>query len=675
MIPGQFVQDLLTRVDIVDLVGRTVTLKKAGINYKGLCPFHGEKSPSFIVSPTRQTYHCFGCGVHGDAIRFLCEHHGMAFPDAVRDLAQQVGMQVPEEDTSPEERAEAARKRAQVTTLTELLAKAADHYKTQLKASPRAIDYLKGRGLSGEVAARFALGWSPEGWRTLASCFPRYDDPLLVESGMVIVSGDDPATQKRYDRFRERVMFPIRNVKGEVIAFGGRVLDKGEPKYLNSPETPIFSKGRELYGLFESRQGLREKGYVLVTEGYMDVVALAQLGFPNAVATLGTACTADHVRLLLRFTEKVIFSFDGDAAGRRAAGRALEAALPHASDTRSFRFLFLPKEHDPDSYIREFGTEAFEQYVQGALPLSQQLVEAAQQDCDMTTAEGRARMLAQARPLWSALPEGALQIQLLGELAIKAHLPAADLQALWRSSAGGRPRRGERSHGAADDDGHWHDAPADLDEANAQYGGDAHAEHGHDTGQGGARPQGRKRDFQDKLRFRSNRPMNPKWAAQAREEAEIEAQRRQPRSAPMRIESILLQMLFGHPEYWDQLSPYEHQILHNLARPWGLLVAWLERDLTEHGPRPWAVLSLALREDASFDQEALQVADGDADPGATPEDFRRAMDILLNRELGAQMQALVALIPTDPGAIARYREVDGHWKEVKARLSAARPQD
>jgi DNA primase len=679
VIPGQFVQDLLTRVDIVELVGRSVTLKKAGINYKGLCPFHGEKSPSFIVSPTRQTYHCFGCGVHGDAIRFLCEHHGMPFPDAVRDLAQQVGMQVPEEDTSPEERAEAARKRAQVTTLTELLAKAADHYKAQLKASPRAIDYLKGRGLSGEIAARFALGWSPEGWRTLASCFARYDDPLLVESGMVIVSGDDPATQKRYDRFRERVMFPIRNVKGEVIAFGGRVLDKGEPKYLNSPETPIFSKGRELYGLFESRQGLREKGYVLVTEGYMDVVALAQLGFPNAVATLGTACTADHVRLLLRFTDKVIFSFDGDAAGRRAAGRALEAALPHASDTRSFRFLFLPKEHDPDSYVREFGPEAFEQYVLDAVPLSQQLMEAAQQDCDMTTAEGRARMLSQARPLWSALPEGALQMQLLGELAIKANLPLADLQTLWRSGAGGgsRPRRAERAP-SADGDGPWHDAPPDLDEANAQHGGDHHHP---DPGAGadGGRPRGR--DFgggktgQGSGRFRSNRPVNPKWAAREREEAEVEAQRRQPRKAPLRVESRIVQMLFGHPEYWEQLPPYEHQILHHLAPPWGPLVAWLERDLMEHGPRPWALLSHALREEPGFDAQALQVADGDADPGATPDDFRRAMDVLLDRELGAQKVALIAQIPSDPGAIARFREVDRHWKEVKARLVAARPED
>ena len=666
MIPGQFVQDLIARVDIVELVGRTVTLKKAGINYKGLCPFHGEKSPSFIVSPTRQTYHCFGCGVHGDAIRFLCEHHGMGFVDAVTDLAQQVGMPVPEDNASPEERAEAARKKAQTATLTDVLAKAAEHYKKQLKASPRAIEYLKGRGLSGEIAARFALGWSPEGWRTLASCFPSYDDPLLVESGMVIVSGDDPATQKRYDRFRERVMFPIRNVKGEVIAFGGRVLDKGEPKYLNSPETPVFSKGRELYGLFEARQGLRDKGYVLVTEGYMDVVALAQLGFPNAVATLGTACTAEHVHKLLRFTEKVIFSFDGDAAGRRAAGRALEAALPHATDTRSFRFLFLPREHDPDSYVREFGAKAFEQYVLDALPLSQQLIEVAQQDCDMATAEGRARMLAQAKPLWSALPEGALQRQLLGELALKANLPLADLQALWKTEA---PRARRPRARDADDGGPWDEVPHDLDDANQQAAG-SHDPHDDRPHGGGGSPG--KRKFE---RFNSNRPMNPKWAARQREEAELEAQRRQPRSAPQLPESRAVQMLFGHPEYWDQLSADEHEFLHVLPAPYGPLIAWLERDHSEHGPRPWAVLSHALRDDPALGPDALAVADGDADPDATYADFRRAVDTLLDRHLKAQAQALIAQAAADPTALARYREVYRHWEEVKARLSAQRAEE
>ena len=444
MIPPAFVQDLLSRVDIVEIVGRQVQLKKAGINHKGLCPFHGEKTPSFSVSPTRQTYHCFGCGVHGNAIGFLMEQSGMGFVDAVRDLAQQVGMTVPEDDTTPEERARAAALKERRGSLGETLAKAAAHYRKQLKASPRAVEYLKRRGLTGEIAAHFGLGYAPDGWRTLASAFARYDDPLLEEAGLVISSGEDEAERKRYDRFRDRVMFPIRSVQGEVIGFGGRVIDQGEPKYLNSPETPLFSKGRELYGLFEARQALRQKGFVLVVEGYMDVVALAQLGFANAVATLGTACTAEHVQKLFRFTDAVIFSFDGDAAGRRAASRALEAALPHASDTRSVRFLFLPPEHDPDSYVREQGSEAFEQCIAQAVPLSRQLLEVAREGCDLASAEGRARMLANAKPLWQALPEGALRRQVMKDLATSGGLSADDLVSLWKLPlpAAGAPRRG-----------------------------------------------------------------------------------------------------------------------------------------------------------------------------------------------------------------------------------------
>ncbi len=435
MIAPSFLQDLLSRVDIAEVVGRHVTLKKSGANHMGLCPFHGEKSPSFAVSPSRQTYHCFGCGVHGNAIGFLMEHSGMGFIDAVNDLAQQVGMTVPQDERSPEERERANKLKERQGTLSDVLAKAASHYRQQLKASPRAIDYLKQRGLSGEIAARFAMGYAPDGWRALASAFPRYDDPLLEESGLVIAQeADDPAADaKRYDRFRDRIMFPIRSVQGDVIGFGGRVLDRGEPKYLNSPETPVFSKGRELYGLFEARTAIRQHGFVLVVEGYMDVVALAQLGFPNAVATLGTACTAEHVQKLFRFTDAVVFSFDGDAAGRRAAGRALEAALPHATDVRGIRFLFLPAEHDPDSYVREHGTEGFARCIEQAVPLSRQLVAVAQEGCDMATAEGRARFLAIARPLWTALPDGALKRQLLGELASVATLDASELSGLWRT--------------------------------------------------------------------------------------------------------------------------------------------------------------------------------------------------------------------------------------------------
>jgi len=288
-------------------------------------------------------------------------------------------MTVPEEQVSPQERERRDTLRQRRLSLGEVLTKAADFYRAQLKATPKAVDYLKRRGLTGTVAARFGLGFAPPGWRTLAGVFAAYDDPLLEEAGLVRQkdSGDTTegqtaaeADRGRYDWFRDRVMFPIRAVSGEVIGFGGRVLTDEKPKYINSPETPLFSKGRELYGLFEARQALRDKGYALVVEGYMDVVALAQSGFPNAVATLGTACTADHVQKLFRFTDSVVFSFDGDAAGRRAAGRALEASLPHASDLRTVRFLFLPPEHDPDSYVRELGAHAFEQQVAQAVPLS-----------------------------------------------------------------------------------------------------------------------------------------------------------------------------------------------------------------------------------------------------------------------------------------------------------------
>ncbi len=449
MIPPAFIQDLLGRVDIVEVVGRHVELRRSGANFAGLCPFHAEKSPSFTVAPSKQFYHCFGCGAHGDAIRFLMEHSGMTFMDAVGELAQQTGMTVPEDRSSPQERERAADLRERQATLSDVLSRTSDHYRLQLKASSRAIAYLKGRGLSGAVAKRYGIGYAPEGWRGLASVFARYDDPLLEEAGLVIVqeatSGEE-SERRRYDRFRDRVMFPIRSVQGEVIGFGGRVLDKGEPKYLNSPETPVFVKGRELYGLHEARAALREKGYALVVEGYMDVVALAQHGFPNAVATLGTACTAEHVQKLFRFTDSVVFSFDGDAAGRRAASRALEAALPHAGDTRSIRFLFLPAEHDPDSFVREQGAAAFETAVLQAVPLSRQLMDTVSADCALDSAEGRARMLATAKPLWMTLPDGALRRQVLGELALMGRLEVPDLQALWQIG-GATADRGPRLPG------------------------------------------------------------------------------------------------------------------------------------------------------------------------------------------------------------------------------------
>ncbi len=426
----------------------------------GLCPFHTEKSPSFSVSPSKQFYHCFGCGASGDAVRFLTEHLGQSFVEAVRDLAQSAGMQVPEDDVAPQERERREGLRQRRLTLASMLAKASEYYRAQLKSGPRAIDYLKQRGLTGVIAARFGLGYAPPGRRALAGVFAEYSDPMLEEGGLVRRKGDDEAEVERYDWFRDRIMFPIRSVDGAVIGFGGRVLDHSQPKYLNSPETPVFSKGRELYGLHEARIGLRERGYALVVEGYMDVLALAQSGFGNAVATLGTACTAEHVQKLFRFTDSVVFSFDGDAAGRGAARRALEASLPHASDLRSIRFLFLPPEHDPDSFVRKLGAAAFEAAVAQAQPLSRQLILHAAEGADLDTAEGRARLVAQATPLWQALPEGTLRDQVLGEVAERARLPREDLAHRWgrggrrapgdiHRSAGREPRRHLRPRVAA----------------------------------------------------------------------------------------------------------------------------------------------------------------------------------------------------------------------------------
>ena len=430
MIPQSFIQDLLNRVDIVDVVGRYVQLKKGGANYMGLCPFHNEKSPSFTVSPTKQFYHCFGCGAHGTAIGFLIEYSGLGFVEAVKDLAQGVGMTVPDEDRLPP--AQRAQVQAQSLALSEVMSKAAEFYRHQLRGAPHAIAYLKGRGLSGEIAARFGLGYAPDGWDALRAVFPDYQAETLVEAGLVIdKSGEEGAGRKRYDRFRDRIMFPIRNTKGQVIAFGGRVLDGGEPKYLNSPETPLFQKGSELYGLFEARQAIREAGYVLVAEGYMDVVALAQLGFPQAVATLGTACTPTHVQKLLRQTDHVVFSFDGDSAGRRAARRALDACLPHATDSKTLKFLFLPPEHDPDSYVREYGAEAFEQQVRDAMPLSQFLIAEVTRDKDLGTPEGRAHAQFDAKPLLQAMPASALRWQLVRSLAQATQTSPAELEALF----------------------------------------------------------------------------------------------------------------------------------------------------------------------------------------------------------------------------------------------------
>jgi DNA primase len=429
LIPQSFIADLLNRIDIVDVVGQHVKLKKAGANYQGLCPFHSEKSPSFSVSPTKQFYHCFGCGAHGSAISFLMEYSGLGYVDAIEDLARSAGLDVPREERTANDVA----RQQQAMALSEVMSSAADWYRQQLKGNTRAVEYLKGRGLTGEIAKRYALGYAPDGWQGLEAVFGSYTNDevakTLVEGGLVIQGEQSEGSPvKRYDRFRDRVMFPIRNPKGQTIGFGGRILDQGEPKYLNSPETPLFSKGNTLYGLFEARQAIRAQEYVLVCEGYMDVVALAQLGFPNAVATLGTACTANHVRMLLRQTDKVVFSFDGDSAGQRAAQRALEACLPLMSDDKEIRFLFLPTEHDPDSYVRAYGAAAFEKVIKEAMSISSFFFKTVSEDRELNTPEGRAHTHHAAKPLLLSMPPIALRTQILRELAIRTNTTPAELE-------------------------------------------------------------------------------------------------------------------------------------------------------------------------------------------------------------------------------------------------------
>ena len=583
-IPQHFIQELLARADIVEIVGRYVQLKKTGANFSGLCPFHGEKTPSFTVSPSKQFYHCFGCGKNGNAIGFLMDHTGAGFVETVHELAQQYGMPVPEDERSPAERARAAQDTERRATLTDVLERAADAYRQHLKASPHAVDYLKRRGVSGAVARDFGLGYAPEGWRALASVFPDYADPLLEQSGLVIVGEQDE--DKRYDRFRDRIMFPIRDVKGQVIGFGGRVLGDEKPKYLNSPETPVFHKGRELYGLFEARGALREHGYALVTEGYMDVVALAQLGFANAVATLGTACTPEHVHKLFRFTNSVVFSFDGDAAGRRAAHKALAAALPLASDVRSVKFLFLPPEHDPDSFIRTEGAEAFRQAVQAAVPLSRFVLDAAAEGCDMETAEGRSHFAANARPLWQALPAGALAQQLLGEIAALVRIGTHELHALW----GVRP----------------------------------------------AGPIASTRALRERHAGNTAPPAGPGTSGRGTPQVPH-------RAAPLGRAQRALQIVLTAPEIWPALSASDHQLLCELPAPYGALFTWLDGQEQEHGTQPWSALREALREH-EHENAAVQAIESlhddiESDPAELQAILRRERPLYLKRRMDAALSA------------------------------------
>jgi DNA primase len=419
VIPESFIQELLSRVDIVDVVERYIQLKKAGANYQACCPFHSEKSPSFSVSPTKQFYHCFGCGAHGSAIGFVMQYAGLGFVEAVEELAGQLGLPVPKEVSAR------SQEKARQQPLTERMARAARFYKDQLKASPKAVEYLKGRGLTGEIAAHYGLGYAPDDWQGLERVFDDYASPAMVECGLVIENEQG----RRYDRFRDRIMFPIQDQRGNVIGFGGRVLGQGEPKYLNSPETPLFHKGEELYGLPQARKEIQQQNMVLVVEGYMDVVGLAQSGVENVVATLGTAATGINIQRLIRLADRVVFCFDRDAAGERAAKRAMEVSLEYLVDGKSIEFLYMDGDQDPDEFVREHGREAFIRQTQNAARLSDFLVRKLMLESNTHTAEGRARLVSEARPLLQKISAPVLRVQITKEIAKHAQISQAELEA------------------------------------------------------------------------------------------------------------------------------------------------------------------------------------------------------------------------------------------------------
>ncbi|MCG5031779.1 DNA primase [Mesosutterella sp. OilRF-GAM-744-9] len=420
MIPESFIKDLLDRVDIVDVVSRFVTLKKKGINWFGLCPFHHEKTGSFSVNQSKQFYKCFGCGAHGNAIGFLMQYKGISYPEAIRELAAEVGMQVPEEPGS-------RRRREKTESLTELMDRARGFYALELRKSPAALAYLQGRQISEATQAKFSLGYSPDSWQALEALFgAHYGDKALEACGLVISKDGH-----RYDRFRGRVMFPIRNPRGQVIGFGARVMGQGEPKYLNSPETDIFRKGQEVYGLWEGREAIRKAGRAIVCEGYMDVIQLSQAGFGEAVAALGTAIGQAHIRKLFKIVPRIYFSFDGDAAGRHAARRALEQVLPVIEDTLEARFVLLPPEHDPDSLIKAEGPQAYERELEHSFPLSAFLVNSLKEGKAMGSPEGRAQFVSEAKPLLASLTHAPmLRRQLLGSLAMEVQMAPQELAAL-----------------------------------------------------------------------------------------------------------------------------------------------------------------------------------------------------------------------------------------------------
>ena len=423
-IPQQFIDDLLNQADIIDVIDSRVALKKRGKEHIACCPFHSEKTPSFTVSQNKQFYHCFGCGAHGTALGFIMEYERLDFVDAIEALAAEYQMEVPREQGHSQQQ-------DNKQPIYQILDTASQLYQQQLKATPKAIEYLKNRGLSGEISKTFGLGYAPDSWDFILQQLGKAPEQTLglMKAGMVIEKSKD----RHYDRFRDRIMFPIRDRRGRVIAFGGRIIDQGEPKYLNSPETPVFHKGQELYGLYEARQAVRELTRIVIVEGYMDVVALAQNGITYSVATLGTATSKEQVEKLFRIVPELVFCFDGDQAGRKAAWRALENSLPVLRDGVQARFLFLPDGEDPDSLVRKEGQQAFEQRLQSATPLSEFMLDSLAESLDLSAVDGRARLAEKAKPLISKLADGVFKDLLTEQLAqrvgmsrssIQTHIPA-----------------------------------------------------------------------------------------------------------------------------------------------------------------------------------------------------------------------------------------------------------
>ncbi len=418
LIPQDFIDDLIARADVVEVIGKRIQLKKAGREFKACCPFHDEKTPSFTVSPGKGFYHCFGCGAHGTAIGFLMEYEHMSFVEAIESLAGIMGVEVPHDESD--------RPARRYDELFTLMADVEQHWQGRLRDNPPAVEYLKQRGIDGATAKRFGIGFAPDGWSNILDKFGKTPEATerLLATGLIIRKDNG----KHYDRFRERIMFPIRDPRGRTIGFGGRALGDGEPKYLNSPETVLFHKGRELYGLYEARQALRQIDRLVVVEGYMDVVALARHGIDFSIATLGTATTTDHLNALFRLTDNVYFSFDGDRAGKAAAWRALENALPQVREGRQIRFVFLPEGHDPDSYVNEHGADAFVKALDNGVALSDFLIGELASQVDMTTIDGKARLAELAKPLVHRIPQGVYRELLVGSLAETVGLPPGKLE-------------------------------------------------------------------------------------------------------------------------------------------------------------------------------------------------------------------------------------------------------